>query len=228
MTAALWLLVYGSALAWWAPPVLRRMTSHGISPHMGVAAWLATVAATLAAWLVALILVIGATTDSIRTGAVVTLYRYQSPVHTTTTAADGSYVVGGAPPGTNIYTLGVEDPLGGRQHEYYNNAAALYAASLFSVASAGETRIDLALAAGAGITGTVTDAATRAAAAGVPVTAVDQYGLTLAATTRVPRPPSSPAASRRRPPARTSTWAFPWTRSPRRRSATSPAWPRWN
>lgn len=73
MTAALWLLLYGSALAWWAPPVLRRMTSHGISPHMGVAAWLATVAATLAAWLVALIMVIGATTDSIRTGAVVTL-----------------------------------------------------------------------------------------------------------------------------------------------------------
>jgi Zn-dependent protease with chaperone function len=73
MTAALWLLLYGSALAWWAPPVLRRMTRHGISPHMGVAAWLATVAATLAAWLVALILVIGATTDSIRTGAVVTL-----------------------------------------------------------------------------------------------------------------------------------------------------------
>ena len=73
MTAALWLLLYGSALAWWAPPVLRRMTGHGISPHMGVAAWLATVAATLAAWLVALIMVIGATTDSIRTGAVVTL-----------------------------------------------------------------------------------------------------------------------------------------------------------
>ena len=44
MTAALWLLLYGSALAWWAPPVLRRMTRHGISPHMGVAAWLATVA----------------------------------------------------------------------------------------------------------------------------------------------------------------------------------------
>lgn len=42
-------------------------------PHMGVAAWLATVAATLTAWLVALIMVIGATTDSIRTGAVVTL-----------------------------------------------------------------------------------------------------------------------------------------------------------
>lgn len=74
MTAALWLLLYGSALAWWAPPVLRRMTRHGISPpHMGVAAWLATVAATLTAWLVALIMVIGATTDSIRTGAVVTL-----------------------------------------------------------------------------------------------------------------------------------------------------------
>ena len=73
MTAALWLLLYGCALAWLAPPVLRRMTSHGISPHMGVAAWLSTVAATLVAWLVALVMVIGATTDSIRTGAVVTL-----------------------------------------------------------------------------------------------------------------------------------------------------------
>ena len=73
MTTALWLLLYGGALAWLAPPVLRRMTGQGISPHMEVAAWLITVAATLAAWLVAVSMVIGATADSIRTGAVVTL-----------------------------------------------------------------------------------------------------------------------------------------------------------
>lgn len=73
MTTALWLLLYGGALAWLAPPVLRRMTSQGISPQLGVAAWLATVAATLLAWLAALLMVIGATTDSVLTGNVVTL-----------------------------------------------------------------------------------------------------------------------------------------------------------
>lgn len=51
MTTALWLVLYGAVLAWLAPPVLRRLTGGGVSPSMGVAAWLATVAAVLAAWL---------------------------------------------------------------------------------------------------------------------------------------------------------------------------------
>lgn len=73
MTMALWLLLYGGALAWLAPAVLRRIAKGGVSPRMGVAAWLATVAATLTAWLAALVMSVRAATDSIRTGSVVTL-----------------------------------------------------------------------------------------------------------------------------------------------------------
>jgi Zn-dependent protease with chaperone function len=73
MTTALWLVLYGAALAWGAPPILRRMTSHGISPHMSVAAWLATVAATMGAWMVALVMVVVATAASIQNNSVVTL-----------------------------------------------------------------------------------------------------------------------------------------------------------
>ena len=73
MTTALWLILYGAVLAWVAPPILRRMTSHGISPHMSVAAWLATVAATVGAWLVSLVLIIAATSVSIQNNSVVTL-----------------------------------------------------------------------------------------------------------------------------------------------------------
>lgn len=42
-------------------------------PRMGAAAWIAAVAAALVTWLVALALAIGATADSVHTGAVVTL-----------------------------------------------------------------------------------------------------------------------------------------------------------
>lgn len=72
MTTALWLLLYGTLLAYLAPPVLRRMTREGISPRMGVAAWLATIVATLAAWVAALTLVLIATTESIRDNSAVT------------------------------------------------------------------------------------------------------------------------------------------------------------
>lgn len=73
MTTAVWLLLYGATLAWLAPPILGRMTASGISPRMGAAAWIAAVAAALVTWLVALALAIGATADSVHTGAVVTL-----------------------------------------------------------------------------------------------------------------------------------------------------------
>ena len=73
MTSALWLVLYGVVLAWLAPPVLRRLTGGGVSPTMGVAAWLATVAAVLASWLAAVLLAVDATSDSILDGSVVTL-----------------------------------------------------------------------------------------------------------------------------------------------------------
>ncbi|MEC9324704.1 MAG: M56 family peptidase, partial [Actinomycetota bacterium] len=73
MTTALWLVLYGAVLAWLAPPVLRRLTGGGVSPSMGVAAWLATVAAVLAAWLAAVVLAVDATSNSILDGSVVTL-----------------------------------------------------------------------------------------------------------------------------------------------------------
>ena len=73
MTTALWLVLYGAFLAYSAPSVLRRMTRGGISPRMGVAAWLATIVATLAAWVAALVLVLIATTESIRDHSAVTL-----------------------------------------------------------------------------------------------------------------------------------------------------------
>lgn len=73
MTTALWLILYGAMLAWVAPPVLRRITSHGISPQLSVAAWLATVAATVGAWLLSLVLIIAATSVSIQDNSVITL-----------------------------------------------------------------------------------------------------------------------------------------------------------
>lgn len=73
MTTALWLALYGAVLAWLAPPVLRRLTCGGVSPTMGSAAWLATVAATLTAWLAAVVLAVSATSKSILDGSVVTL-----------------------------------------------------------------------------------------------------------------------------------------------------------
>lgn len=73
ITTALWLFLYGGALAWLAPPLLRRLTYQGVSPRFGVCAWIAIVGATLVAWLVALVMLIGVTTNSILSGAIVTL-----------------------------------------------------------------------------------------------------------------------------------------------------------
>lgn len=73
MTTALWLVLYSVTLAWLAPPLLRHLTRGGISPSMGVAAWLATVAAALVAWLAAVVLVVTATSNSILDGSAVTL-----------------------------------------------------------------------------------------------------------------------------------------------------------
>ncbi|MGA5466732.1 M56 family metallopeptidase [Mycobacterium sp. NPDC050041] len=73
MTAAMWLALYGGALGWLAPPVLRRMTSGGVSPHMGVAAWLAALGATLIAWVATLALIIVAVADGVHDAEALTL-----------------------------------------------------------------------------------------------------------------------------------------------------------
>ncbi len=46
MTTGLWLMLYGTALAWTAPSLLGRLTKTGLSPQMGVAAWLTAIATT--------------------------------------------------------------------------------------------------------------------------------------------------------------------------------------
>ncbi len=73
MTTALWLLLYGGALTWLAPPVLQRLTATGLSPRMGVAAWLTAIGAALAAWAGALMLVFDAALDGLTDSLAVTL-----------------------------------------------------------------------------------------------------------------------------------------------------------
>lgn len=73
MTTALWLLIYGIALAWLAPPLLRRLTRTGLSPQMGVAAWLTATATTIGAWVVAVVLIAVAAVDGVRDSSAVAL-----------------------------------------------------------------------------------------------------------------------------------------------------------
>lgn len=65
MTTGLWLLLYGAALAWLSPPLLRRLTKSGINPHMGAAAWLTAIAMTLVAWITAVVLIGAAAIDGL-------------------------------------------------------------------------------------------------------------------------------------------------------------------
>ena len=73
MTTALWLLLYGGLLTWLAPPVLQRLTATGVSPRMGVAAWLTAIGAALLAWAGALALMVDAALDSLSDSSAVTL-----------------------------------------------------------------------------------------------------------------------------------------------------------
>jgi Zn-dependent protease with chaperone function len=73
MTTGLWLLVYGSALAWLAPWPLGRLTKTGFSPQMGVAAWLTAIATTLVAWVIASVLIGVAAFDGLRNSSAVAL-----------------------------------------------------------------------------------------------------------------------------------------------------------
>ena len=48
MRPALLLVGYALAVAWWAPALLSRLTARGISPRLGLAAWLTAMASALA------------------------------------------------------------------------------------------------------------------------------------------------------------------------------------
>lgn len=73
MTTGLWLMLYGTALAWMAPSLLGRLTKTGLSPQMGVAAWLTAMATTVIAWVVALVLIGVAALDGLRNSSTVAL-----------------------------------------------------------------------------------------------------------------------------------------------------------
>jgi Zn-dependent protease with chaperone function len=73
VTTAVWLLVYGGALTWLAPPLLIRLTRSGVTPHMGIAAWLTAIAAALLAWVGAVLLAAVAAVDGVRDSTAVTL-----------------------------------------------------------------------------------------------------------------------------------------------------------
>lgn len=73
MTTAVWLLVYGGALTWLAPPLLTRLTRSGVTPHMGIAAWLTAIAAAMLAWVGAVALAAVAAVDGMRDSTAVTL-----------------------------------------------------------------------------------------------------------------------------------------------------------
>lgn len=60
MRPALLVFLYAVALAWYVPAPLRRLTARGISPRLGLAAWLTAMASTLASAAMALQLLIGA------------------------------------------------------------------------------------------------------------------------------------------------------------------------
>ena len=60
MRPAVLVLLYAVMLAWYAPAPLRRLTARGISPRLGLAAWLTAMASVLASAATALQLLIGA------------------------------------------------------------------------------------------------------------------------------------------------------------------------
>ena len=73
MTSALWLLLYGGVLTWLSPPLLTSMTRTGITPHMGIAAWLTALGAALMAWIGAVVLFAVAAVEGLRDSSAVTL-----------------------------------------------------------------------------------------------------------------------------------------------------------
>jgi Zn-dependent protease with chaperone function len=60
MSAAVYLLSYAALVTWLAPPLLSRLTRRGVSPRLGVAAWLSAIVGALLAWAVAVSILVGA------------------------------------------------------------------------------------------------------------------------------------------------------------------------
>jgi len=60
VTTALLLFGYAVAVAWWAPPLLRRLTAGGVSARLGLAAWLTAMASALVSAAVGLQFLAGA------------------------------------------------------------------------------------------------------------------------------------------------------------------------
>ncbi|WP_225730590.1 MULTISPECIES: M56 family metallopeptidase [unclassified Nocardia] len=58
MTLAFALICYGSAVAVFGPPVLRRLTRRGSAPRLGVLAWLVAIAGALGAWVAATVVLV--------------------------------------------------------------------------------------------------------------------------------------------------------------------------
>jgi Zn-dependent protease with chaperone function len=73
MTAAVWLLLYGAVLTWLAPPLLTRLTRSGVTPHMGIAAWLTAITGALLAWVGAVAVAAVAAVNGIKDSTAVTL-----------------------------------------------------------------------------------------------------------------------------------------------------------
>jgi Zn-dependent protease with chaperone function len=63
--AAFLLLVYGAALTWFGPRALQWITGRGITPRLGVVAWLTAIVGALGAWIGALVIV---SVEAIRDG----------------------------------------------------------------------------------------------------------------------------------------------------------------
>lgn len=57
MTSTVYLLLYGALTTWLAPAPLSWLTRRGISPRLGVAAWVTAMAGVLVAWVVAVVVV---------------------------------------------------------------------------------------------------------------------------------------------------------------------------
>jgi Zn-dependent protease with chaperone function len=58
MTSAAYLLLYGAMVTWLSPPLLARLTRRGLSPRLGVAAWLTAIVGVLLAWAAAITLIV--------------------------------------------------------------------------------------------------------------------------------------------------------------------------
>jgi Zn-dependent protease with chaperone function len=60
MTAATLLLAYAALMTWASPPLLARLTRRGVSPRLGVAAWLSAITGALLAWAAAVTILVAA------------------------------------------------------------------------------------------------------------------------------------------------------------------------